>query len=34
MSAEAAKAPLSTADTRIHIIRRTAHWDELPAAIC
>jgi uncharacterized protein (DUF2236 family) len=33
MSAEAAGAPLTTADTRIHINRRTARWDERPATV-
>jgi hypothetical protein len=33
MSAEAARAPLTTADTRIHITRRTARWDERPASV-
>jgi uncharacterized protein (DUF2236 family) len=33
MSAEAARAPLTTADTRIHISRRTARWDERPATV-
>ena len=34
MSAEAARVPLTTADTRIHIPRRTARWDERPVATC
>ena len=33
MSAEAARAPLSTADTRIHITRRTARWDDRSATV-
>jgi hypothetical protein len=33
MSAEAARVPLTTADTRIHITRRTARWDERPATV-
>jgi hypothetical protein len=33
MSAEAARVPLTTADTRIHIARRTARWDERPATV-
>ena len=33
MSAEAARAPLSTADTRIHITRRTGRWDERAATV-
>jgi len=33
MSAEAAGAPLTTADTRIHITRGTARWDERPATV-
>jgi hypothetical protein len=33
MSAEAARAPLTNAGTRIHITRRTARWDERPATV-
>lgn len=33
MSADAAGVPLTTADTRIHITRRTARWDERPATV-
>jgi uncharacterized protein (DUF2236 family) len=33
MSAEAPRAPLTAADTRIHITRRTARWDERPATV-
>jgi uncharacterized protein (DUF2236 family) len=33
MSAEAPRAPLTTASTRIHITRRTARWDERPATV-
>jgi uncharacterized protein (DUF2236 family) len=33
MSADAAGMPLTTADTRIHISRRTARWDSAPATI-
>jgi uncharacterized protein (DUF2236 family) len=33
MSAEAPRAPLTTAGTRIHITRRTARWDERPATV-
>jgi uncharacterized protein (DUF2236 family) len=33
MSAKAARAPLTTASTRIHITRRTARWDERPATV-
>lgn len=33
MSAEAAGPPLTTADTRIHITRRTARWDHRPVTV-
>lgn len=33
MSADAAGAPLTTADTRINITHRTARWDERPATV-
>jgi uncharacterized protein (DUF2236 family) len=33
MSAEAPRAPLTTAGTRIHITRRTARWDDRPATV-
>lgn len=33
MSADAARIPLTTADTRIHISRRTARWDSYPATV-
>jgi hypothetical protein len=33
MSADAAGMAPSTVDTRIHITRRTARWDERPATI-
>lgn len=33
MSADAPRAPLTTAGTRIHITRRTARWDERPATV-
>ncbi len=33
MSADAAGTPLTTADTRIHISRRTARWDSAPATV-
>jgi hypothetical protein len=33
MSAEAARAPLTNAGTRIHITRRTGCWDERPATV-
>lgn len=33
MTADAARAPLTTADTRIHISRRTARWDDRPATV-
>jgi hypothetical protein len=33
MSTEAARAPLSSADTRIHITRRSARWDDRPATV-
>ena len=33
MSIEAAGVPLTTADTRIHITRRTARWDDRPATL-
>ena len=34
MSTEAARVRLTTADTHIHITRRTARWDAQPAATC
>ena len=33
MTADAAGMPLTTADTRIHITRRTARWDDRPATV-
>jgi hypothetical protein len=33
MSAEAARAPLTNAGTRIHITHRTARWDDRPVAV-
>jgi uncharacterized protein (DUF2236 family) len=33
MTADAARAPLTTADTRIHIAHRTARWDDRPATV-
>jgi uncharacterized protein (DUF2236 family) len=33
MSPEAARVPLTTSDTRVHITHRTARWDERPATV-
>ena len=33
MSTEAARVPLTTADTPIHITHRTARWDDRPATL-
>lgn len=33
MSTDVPSAPLTTADTRIHIARRTARWDDRPATV-